>query len=105
MPTLPKGHEATSSGHTIVLSDLDSDEELLRLEGQALTHLRICNMPLDCQRALQATASSQIGQTTLRLTDERISLRTLNGLSIRVIKTTMDCPWELKGVSMVGVVT
>jgi hypothetical protein len=52
LPSQPKGQKATSSGHTIVLSDLDSDEELLRLEGEALTHLRICNMPLDCQRAL-----------------------------------------------------
>lgn len=62
-------------------------------------------MPLDSQRALGAKDVSPLGQTLLRLSDPRISLRTLKGLSVSVQKASTGSVWELKGVSVVGVVT
>lgn len=70
LAALPRsGHKPSSTGHTVVINDLETDEELLRLDSVALSHMRIGNMPLDSQRALQATGVSQIGQTMLRLSD------------------------------------
>lgn len=102
-----KRHDESSilSGHAIVIKDLETDEELLRLDSLPISHLRICNMPLDRQRALWATGVSQIGQSVLRLSDQRISLRTLGGLSVRVSKVGTGGAWELRGASIVGVVT
>lgn len=88
-----------------MINDLETNEELLRLDSLQISQLRICNLPLDNQRALRASGVSPIGQTILRLGDPRISLRTLKGLSVSVIKTGTGVPWELKGVSVVGVVT
>jgi len=93
------------SGHEIVINDLETDEELLRLDSLPISHLRVCNLPLDSQRALRAKGVSQMGHTTLRLTDQRISLRSLSGLSVRMNKVSSEGVWELRGVSMVGVVT
>jgi hypothetical protein len=93
------------SGHALVISDLDTGEELLRLDSLPISHMRICNLPLDRKRALKAKGLSQIGQTVLRLTDQRISLRSLSGLSVRVEAAGAEVAWELKAVSLVGVVT
>ena len=88
-----------------MINDLETNEELLRLDSLQISQLRICNLPLDNQGALRASGVSPIGQTILRLGDPRISLRTLKGLSVSVHKTGTGGPWELKGVSVVGVVT
>lgn len=103
--TARSNEKSILSGHTIVINDLETNEELLRLDSLQISHLRICNMPLDSQRALKANGVSPIGQTILRLSDPRISLRTLSGLSVRVHKAGTSGVWELKGVSIVGVVT
>lgn len=43
----------------------------------------------------------------LKLSDQSISLKSLKGLSVMVVKdsSTESSVWNLKGVSMVGVVT
>jgi hypothetical protein len=43
-----------SSGHTVVIHDLDTGEELLTLDSVELTHLRLSDLPLD--NALAADA-------------------------------------------------
>jgi hypothetical protein len=96
---------STPSGHTIAISDLETGEELMRLEGLPISLVRICSMPLASQRALQTSRASHIGQTVLRLSDQSISLRSLRGLSVRVSSASPSGAWELRGVSIVGVVT
>jgi hypothetical protein len=100
-----QNERAILSGHAIVINDLETDEELLRLDSLPISHLRICNLPIDSQRALRAKGAGQIGNTILRLTDQRITLRSLSGLSVRMSKVSAEGAWELKGVSLVGVVT
>lgn len=94
-----------SSGHSLVICDLSTNEELLRLDDLSISHLRICNMQLTAQRALAAKNLSPVGQTILRLSDQRISLRAVNGLAVRLNKHSTGGAWELTGVSIVGVVT
>lgn len=96
---------AINSGHAILIHDLEHDEEILRINNVHISHLRVGNMALDSSRALGVKGVGQIGQTALRLSDPRISLRTLSGLSVRVIKESTGQAWDLKGVSIVGVIT
>jgi hypothetical protein len=103
--TARQGEKPMMSGHTIVIHDLETDEELLRLGSVQIANLRICNMPLDSLRALRAGGVRQIGQAVLRVSDPRVSLRTLGGLSVRVLRDDSEGVWQLRGASIVGVIT
>lgn len=97
------GKEPLSSGHTVVISDLDSGEELLRLGSVQLSHLRLADLPLDGALGSDVTP---IGQALMRVSDPSVSLRTLGGLSVRIIQEDAAAKtWRLRGASLVGVVT
>jgi len=93
------------SGHAIVIHDLDSDEELLRIDDVQLSHMRLCSLPLDNSRALGAGGVRPISQAVLRVSDPRVSLRTLGGLTIRILRGSSEGAWQLRGASIVGVIT
>jgi len=59
--TSMQGDKPILSGYAIVIHDLETDEELLRLDSVQISHLRICNMPLDNLRALSSTKVKQVG--------------------------------------------
>jgi hypothetical protein len=104
-PTTRPGERPISSGHAIAIHDLDTDEELLRLSDVQLSHLRIGSMALGSGRALRASGVGQVGQAVLRVSDPRVCLRTLGGLSVRVLKEHPEGGWQLRGASVVGVIT
>jgi len=100
-----QGEKPLMSGHAVVIHDLDTGEELLRLDDVQISQLRLCNLPLDSSRALGASGVRPIGQAVLRVSDPRVSLRTLGGLSVRVLRGTSEGAWQLRGTSVVGVIT
>jgi hypothetical protein len=77
----------------------------MRLENVPISNVRVYNVPLDAERAAKVTGAGQIGSTVLRLSDQSISHKSLKGLSVRVVKSKSESAWDLKGVSIVGVVT
>lgn len=60
-------------------------------------------MPLGNQKALSA-GFGHIGESFIRLNDQKISLKSLSGLSLKIVKDD-ESFWDLKGASVVGVVT
>ena len=56
-----KNEQQIESGHAIVIKDIETEQELLRIDKLPISFLRICNMSLDSERALRASNVSQIG--------------------------------------------
>jgi hypothetical protein len=97
------GKEPLFSGHTVVISDLETGEELLRLGSVQLSHLRLTDLPLD---GALCSDIAPIGLALMRVSDPSVSLRTLGGLSVRVVRDdATENTWRLRGASLVGVVT
>lgn len=90
------------SGHSLVIHDLTSGEELLTLENAELNYLSLTGLPLDS--ALEAEATP-FGQAAIRVSDLRVSLRTLDKLSVRITRADSEQTWRLQSASIVGVVT
>jgi hypothetical protein len=67
--------------------------------------MRIGNLPLESSRALGAQGVRQVGQAILRISDPKICLRTLEGLSVHIVKGKEQGSWQLRGASIVGVIT
>lgn len=93
------------SGHSVVIQDLDTGEELLTLDAVQLSHLRLGQLPLASKHALSSGAVEPVGQAVIRVSDSRLSLRTLRGLSVRIQRSTQVGSWRLRGASLVGVIT
>lgn len=62
------------------------------------------NLPLETSRAIKAQGVKQVGQAVLRVSDPKICLKTLKGLSMRIVKEDKS-PWQLRAASLVGVIT
>lgn len=90
------------SGHSLVIHDLTSGEELLTLENAEITSLSLTGLPLDSALDAQATP---FGQAAIRVSDLRVSLRTLDRLSVRITRGDSEQTWRLQSASIVGVVT
>lgn len=77
----------------------------MRLDSLEITQLGVHTIPISTERALQAPGLNPIGQASHSLADDKISQKPLRGVSVTVERVDASSPWELRGVSIIGVMT